>query len=354
MRTALWFVAIFVPTAVLAPLVRADEPAPGKTVTVTCSGAPDQKYACYVPSAYVPEKTWPILYCFSPNANGDAFVSRYREVCEERGWIVVGSLNSKNGPWAPIQAAINAMWADTEARFSLSDTMRYASGFSGGSRVSFALAEAKPEHIAGVVGIGAGLHSGGPMPRKALACFLMCGETDPNKRELDPLSTRLKEAGNPVLYENFPGGHVMPETALMERAVRWMDDQASERKVQRFAEAVAKARALVAEEAFVDAWTTLVAAFEAYPGVKEGRGDAAKLRKELERNPTVKPEVQAAKEEAKAQAFFEKNLEKIQRFESKRKEACKKFQRVVDKWPESRAAAEARTFLERLAAMDEE
>ena len=42
---------------------------------------------------------------------------------------------------------------------------------------------------------------------------------------------RLKEAGNPVRYENFPGGHVMPTVDLMEEAVRWMDDQAVERKL---------------------------------------------------------------------------------------------------------------------------
>ena len=198
MQPALATCVFLVSTLLAAAPVLASEPAPGKTATVTCRGAPDQKYACYLPSAYTPKKAWPILYCFSPNAAGGSFVSRYRKVCEERGWIVVGSMNSRNGPWAPIQAAIDAIWADTKARFMLSKTMRYASGFSGGARVSFALAEMKAEHIAGVIAIGAGLHSRGKMPAKKLACFLTCGETDPNKRELDPLFDRLKKAGNPV------------------------------------------------------------------------------------------------------------------------------------------------------------
>jgi hypothetical protein len=55
-------------------------------------------------------------------------------------------MNSQNGPWEPIQAAMDAVWADTEARFKLSTTRRYASGFSGGSRVSFALAEMKEKY----------------------------------------------------------------------------------------------------------------------------------------------------------------------------------------------------------------
>ena len=68
-------------------------------------------------------------------------------------------MNSRNGPWGPIKEAIDAMWADTEARFSLSKSMRYASGFSGGARVSFGLASQKPEFISGVIAIGAGLSS---------------------------------------------------------------------------------------------------------------------------------------------------------------------------------------------------
>ena len=68
----------------------AAEPPPGKVTMVTCKANPDQRYSCYVPKAYTPEREWPILYCFSPNATGDAFVTRYREACEERGWIVVG------------------------------------------------------------------------------------------------------------------------------------------------------------------------------------------------------------------------------------------------------------------------
>jgi hypothetical protein len=71
---------------------------PGQTEVVTCKDDPAQKYACYVPKAYHKAKKWPILYCYSPNAEGGYFVDFYKEVCEEVGWIVVGSNNSKNGP----------------------------------------------------------------------------------------------------------------------------------------------------------------------------------------------------------------------------------------------------------------
>ena len=259
----------------VGPALAAD-PEPGKTVEVTCKGNPSQRYSCYVPKAYDPAKTWPILYCFSPNAQGDLFTRRFKNVCERRGWIVVGSMNSRNGPWEPIQEAIAAMWADTEARFSLSKTMRYASGFSGGSRVSFGVAKMHGASVAGVIGIGAGLPSSGEMPRPELAVFIACGETDPNKRELDPLYDRLKKAGNPVVYRNFPGGHVMPEIPLLEEAVEWMDDQADERKLERFTAAHEEAASL-ADSDPVKAWLMLSEALAKYPKVKKRRKDAEKL-----------------------------------------------------------------------------
>ena len=56
---------------------------PGKTDVIKCAADPAQNYACYVPKAYTKAKKWPILYCYSPNAQGGYFVDLYRDVCEE-------------------------------------------------------------------------------------------------------------------------------------------------------------------------------------------------------------------------------------------------------------------------------
>jgi dienelactone hydrolase len=327
----------------------AADPTPGEMVEVVCKASPDQKYSCYVPKAYDGDKAWPILYCFSPNANGDSFVERYRDVCEERGWIVVGSMNSKNGPWAPIKAAIDAMWADTGERFNLSTTMRYASGFSGGSRVSFAVAAQHPTFIGGVIGIGAGLPDA-KAPRPGLATFLTCGTGDPNKAELDPLFEQLKKAGNPVRYENFDGGHDMPPTELMEKAVRWLDDIAPEKKAQQFRAALDEVLALEKEEP-VAAWRALV---ELLDGTSDTRKDLAKeataTRKRLERLPDVKPEVAARKLYVAAVGWLEKNAERVKKFPAARQQAVKKFRAVVTKFPDTAAGEAAGARVEALEA----
>ncbi|MHC5010482.1 MAG: hypothetical protein ACYTG6_05950 [Planctomycetota bacterium] len=325
----------------------AEEPAPGRTVEVVCKADPEQSYSCYLPQAYDADETWPILYCFSPNARGDAFVQRYREVCEELGWIVVGSMNSRNGPWAPIETAIRALWKDTEERFSLSPRMRYASGFSGGARVSFAVAGMHEAYIAGVIAIGAGLPDR-RAPREGLAVFLTCGTADPNKAELDPLFERLKEAGNPVAYENFDGGHVMPSIDLMAKAVRWMDEQAVERRQARFREGVAEATRLAEAGAVLEAWQALVTTLDTYPLVREGRREAESLRRQLERDPAVRRELKAQQELDTAVAWLERNRERVEAYDNPRDQAVRKFQRVIDRYPDTRAAAEAAVHVSRL------
>src|SRR6267142_6690756 len=60
---------------------------------------PAQSYALYLPANYMPDKKWPILYCFDPEARGIVPVKRYQSAAEKYGWIVAGSNNSQNGPF---------------------------------------------------------------------------------------------------------------------------------------------------------------------------------------------------------------------------------------------------------------
>jgi dienelactone hydrolase len=334
-RTALVLVILMAATS---PAL-ADEPVPGQVVLVTCQASPDQRYGCYLPKAYSPQREWPILYCFGPNAEGDAFVTRYQAVCEERGWIVVGSMNSRNGPWEPIQAAIDAVWKDTEARFKLSGTRRYASGFSGGSRVSFALSEMKAESFAGVIGIGAGLSSGAKdLPKKSLAVWIMCGETDFNRNELNQLSEKLKASGNPLVYRNFPGDHTMPSVELMTEAVRWMDDQSESRREEMLAQETAAAAELAAAGDPQGAWVKLLLALEKIEGGGAARTEAERQKKSLERLPAVKPEVLALAKFDKAMDWIGKNRERMANSASAKAQGVKKLKEVTEKYPGTHAA----------------
>src|SRR5262245_4171708 len=67
----------------------------GKIVEkVECQGAPGFSYALYLPSSYQPEKTWPVLFCFDPRANGMNPAELFQESAEKYGYIIVSSNNS--------------------------------------------------------------------------------------------------------------------------------------------------------------------------------------------------------------------------------------------------------------------
>src|SRR5512140_3935066 len=76
---------------------------------VACLKQPAQTYALYLPSTYDPQIPRPILYCFDPGARGRVPVELFKEPAEKLSYIVVGSNNSRNGPWGPIYEAIQAM-----------------------------------------------------------------------------------------------------------------------------------------------------------------------------------------------------------------------------------------------------
>ncbi len=200
-----------------------DKATPGQVTRVTCKDDSSQSYACYVPSKYTKGKKWPILYCFSPGGNGQSFTTLFKDVCERRGWIVVGSNNAKNGPNAPIIAATKAMWKDTHDRFSLSDKRCYAAGFSGGSGMAFGMAESYPDHFAGVMpmAVGSSWADRTPeLPKYVSVCFII-GSSDAVSH-VEKHAKVLKGKGNKVEIKKFPGGHTLPPKDVAEAAVEWL------------------------------------------------------------------------------------------------------------------------------------
>ncbi len=219
-------VRLIVPFLFLAGLqagIEAEEPKPGEIVTVTTKKNEDQQYSCYLPSDYTDERPWPIIYCFAPDGNGAYFVKRLKPVLEKHGWIAAGSLNSKNGmPNKFYEKTHDALWEDTTDRFHLMKNLRYATGFSGGSRVSFWMAKRYP--LDGIFAQGAGLSDYEWTPPKDLRVFWTCGKEGFNHPEmtqrLDPI---LQKNGNPVQYTVFDGGHEPPPKKVWEDAIDFLD-----------------------------------------------------------------------------------------------------------------------------------
>ena len=185
-----------------------------------------QSYALYLPSNYTPDRKWPVLYAFDPGARGRVPVERFKEAAEKSGWIVLGSNNSRNGPWNVIANAWNAMLTDTHQRFAIDDERMYATGFSGGARAAVAIAIGC-KCLAGVMANGAGYPINSvPKQEMHFVFFGAAGVDDFNYPEIKTMDEPLTKAGIIHRIQTFEGRHEWPPVSVATAAVEWMELQA--------------------------------------------------------------------------------------------------------------------------------
>jgi len=188
---------------------------------VRCLTDVSQGYALYLPSAYTPDRAWPIILAFDPGARGRTAVERYQAAAEEFGFIVAGSNNSRNGSNDTI-TAVTSMSSDVGARFHIDPRRVYTAGMSGGSRVALAVALSTPT-VAGVIASSAGYPDSKPRKTLTFAVFATAGTEDFNHVEMRQLDRELTTPHRLVVFE---GGHVWLSSELAREAVAWMDIQA--------------------------------------------------------------------------------------------------------------------------------
>ncbi|RPJ56395.1 MAG: hypothetical protein EHM23_23685 [Acidobacteria bacterium] len=191
---------------------------------VACLKQPNQTYALYLPSTYSAQSPHPILYCFDPGARGRVPVELFREPAEKLGYIVAGSNNSRNGPWGPIQEAIQAIWEDTHTRFALDPRRFYTAGMSGGGGPAWTLASSG---AAGTVICASVLEMKEELLRNvSFAFFGIAGLADFNYPYVDRHTESLLKLGKPARFETFEGGHAWPPAVLASEALVWLELQA--------------------------------------------------------------------------------------------------------------------------------
>ena len=204
---------------------------PGTPVSsVACEAEPQYSYALYLPSAYVPERTWPLILAFDPSGSGLQPVEVFRATAERYGYIVAGSNDSRNyTSWEFKLRAAAAVWRDVAGRFSIDPERVYTAGFSGGARMATEVA-LKTEAVAGVFAVGGSFRTreaiDEPIP------FVLVGASgtrDMNHREMQQLHARLLEREQPTRHLVYEGPHQWaPEDTFMA-AVEWFEVQAMRR-----------------------------------------------------------------------------------------------------------------------------
>ena len=259
---------------------------------VECQADPAQHYALYLPSHYSPARKWSAIFAFDPGARGRAGVERFQAAAEKYGYIVAGSLNSRNGPWEVSLEAATAMMGDVVRRFSVDTKRIYTAGQSGGARVALEIALGSSQ-IAGVFASSAGF----PEEVQKSVPFPIFGKTavdDFNYLELKALDRVVTTPHRVVVTE---GGHAWMSSETAVEAVGWMEVQAM-KSGQRardgalldriFAERVARVNAQKDGLDAVLALDSLAADFQGLKDVSKFAQRAAALRnqKDVEREIT--------------------------------------------------------------------
>ncbi|MFL5604856.1 MAG: hypothetical protein ACJ8AD_00285 [Gemmatimonadaceae bacterium] len=192
-----------------------------------------QHYAQFLPSGYRTDRRWPVLFVLDPRGRGLHALRLFADGAERHGYVVLSSYNSlSDGAREPNVVAMNAMLESAQRRLSIDPQRIYLAGFSGTARIVWDFALEMRGHVAGIIGVGAGIPFVGNGPEVAFAgdssfaFFGGSGEFDFNYEEVRALGERFRIARTPYRLVVYPGFHDWPPAAVCSLALAWLDTRA--------------------------------------------------------------------------------------------------------------------------------
>ncbi len=201
---------------------------PGEISEPIQCAATQWHYRLYLPEDFHVGARWPVWFVMSPSGGDSARpLQRYIQGAERLGCILALSVESRNDSADAYPAALS-MVADVFDRIPVCRQLSFATGFSGGGRMSYIVAREVPE-IAGILPCGAG----GYLPtrkgmdfaevRDSVAIYSLLGAQCFNRYET-VLSHRRQPAHYPIRF--FPGGHVWADAELLTDGMTWVMGEA--------------------------------------------------------------------------------------------------------------------------------
>lgn len=258
---------------------------------VACAGDPEQSYALHLPPGPAPGPPRPLLIAMDPRGRAMIPIGLFKEAAERHGWILVSSWNTlSDGPREANERAMNAILPDVQIRVAVDSRRVYLAGFSGTARAAWNFAERLQPHVAGIVGVGAGLPPGEePARDQPFDFFGGAGEIDFNYEEVRALDVLLDRMELPHRVVFWPGEHGWPPAKVAGLAVDWLELRAMKRGLRPVDVEVVSAlyegesrRALELEQAGESygafrAWRSLARDFEGLRDVTAAAEKAAAL-----------------------------------------------------------------------------
>lgn len=195
---------------------------------LVCGADSERSYALYLPSAFRPDRRWPVMILMDPRGRALVPLELFRPAAEDLGYVLVSSYDTaSDGPREPNILALRALLPEIEARFSPAPGRIYFTGFSGTARFAWDVGALMGKKLAGLIGVGAGRPPAYDPPSPAtFAFFGIAGTDDFNYEELRVLNHTLDEGSQPHRFAAFDGPHAWPPGPVCTAALEWMELQA--------------------------------------------------------------------------------------------------------------------------------
>jgi tetratricopeptide (TPR) repeat protein len=191
---------------------------------VVCLHDTSESYCLYLPSNYTETRKWPVLFAFDFEARTTLPTGLFKTAAEKYGYIIICSSNTRNGRKAPILKAMQAIWQDAGARFSIDKKRVYATGLSGGSRISSVFHMVIGNPVRGIIAVGAGIAPHiKPRDIRDTHYFGICGYADFNYKEMLALEKKLANQGTPQRFLYYLNKHEWPPQEMCTRGLEWME-----------------------------------------------------------------------------------------------------------------------------------
>ena len=172
-------------------------------------------YTVYVPEAYHPDRTWPLLLTLhGGGGNDEDFLWTWLKYAKSHGYLLVSAKSFGTTWYAWDAPSLFLMLDEMQARYRVDPRRILLTGLSDGGSFGYDVGFAFPERFAGLAVVAGILRPHQRTPQTPqLPVYIAHGERD----QLFPVeyirmvAARLQELGHAVTYHEIPGfGHAYP------------------------------------------------------------------------------------------------------------------------------------------------
>jgi predicted esterase len=191
------------------------------------------EYVLYLPSELDLQSRHPLLVALSPTADAWGMIRAWQPVVEKHKWLLYASKTSRNGvPYERLVPPLIAAIKSVGTEYPVDKSKIVATGLSGGGMASHCLAYMHPELFAAVIintGMMAEDQPTWPHPPRGKIAVFVASPTDFRYQQMKRDRLFLESLGWKTHWIEFPGGHRLAPSAILEEAAQWLSQEFQEK-----------------------------------------------------------------------------------------------------------------------------